>query len=71
MWVAIAPDAQPASEAAHPFAWYTSGDIERGLPMFADTRVLAPVLFASIMDLDEAAATGDHVLARLSAAVAG
>jgi hypothetical protein len=66
-WVAIAPDAHPASEPAHPFAWYTAGDIERGLPMFEDSRVLAPVPFQSIRGMRDEAVTGDNMLARLAA----
>jgi hypothetical protein len=45
VWVAIAPDPRPAGDPAYPFAWYTAGEIEDGLPMFEDSRVLAPVLF--------------------------
>lgn len=45
MWVAIAPDPRPVGDPAYPFAWYTAGEIEDGLPMFEDSRVLAPVLF--------------------------
>jgi 8-oxo-dGTP pyrophosphatase MutT (NUDIX family) len=68
VWVAIAPDARPASEPAHPFAWYRAEDIEQGLPMFEDSRILAPVLFEGIKGMDETVTTGDHVLARLASA---
>lgn len=68
VWVAIAPGARPASEPEHPFGWYTADDVERGLPMFQDSRVLAPALFASIIGMDEEVATGSRVLARLASA---
>jgi 8-oxo-dGTP pyrophosphatase MutT (NUDIX family) len=68
VWVAIAPHADPASEPAHPFAWYTAGDIGRGLPMFEDSRVLAPVLFQSISGMRDGSVTGDGMLARLAVA---
>lgn len=71
VWVAIAPEASPASEPAHPFAGYTAGDVERGLPMLEDSRALAPLLFARIIDMGETVATGEHVRARLASAAAG
>jgi hypothetical protein len=43
-------------------------DVERGLPMFEDSRVLAPVLFQSISGMRYEAVTGDGVLARMAVA---
>jgi 8-oxo-dGTP pyrophosphatase MutT (NUDIX family) len=67
VWLAVAPDAQPAGQPAHPFAWYTAADVETGLPMFEDSRVLAPVLFSCIAGMGEDAVTGAGLLAKLAA----
>jgi 8-oxo-dGTP pyrophosphatase MutT (NUDIX family) len=69
VWLAVAPDPRPVGQSAHPFAWYTPGEIEAGLPMFADHQVLAPLLFSCINDLPEV--TGDGMLARLAASETG
>jgi 8-oxo-dGTP pyrophosphatase MutT (NUDIX family) len=66
VWVAIAPAARPASVSAHPFTWYTAGEIG-ALPMFEDSRALAPVLFTSIIGIGEDVVTGDGMLARFAA----
>jgi hypothetical protein len=65
MWVALAPDARPAGEPAHPFDWYTEKDLSAGLPMFEDSKVLAPAVFACMSALGDSAVTGDRVLAAL------
>lgn len=64
MWVALASDPDPAGEPAHPFAWYTAEELE-SLPMFADSRALAPQLFGCMSGLDAGPVTGDRVLAAL------
>jgi 8-oxo-dGTP pyrophosphatase MutT (NUDIX family) len=62
VWVAIAPDPRPARDPEHPFDWYTATDVKRGVPMFEDSRVLAPALFDSIASMDVEVATGIRVL---------
>jgi 8-oxo-dGTP pyrophosphatase MutT (NUDIX family) len=65
MWVAVAADARPAVEPAHPFAWYAERELE-GLPMFEDTRILLPRLFACMNGIGgDGEVTGDRVLAAL------
>jgi hypothetical protein len=68
MWVAIVPEARSAGQPGHPFAWYTAAEVEAGLPMFEDSRALAPLLFSGIAGLPEETVTGDGMLARLAAA---
>lgn len=64
VWIGVSANAAPAGEAAHPFAWFEADELE-GLPMFADSRALAPQLFGCMSGLDAGPVTGDRVLAAL------
>ncbi|HBW17944.1 MAG: NUDIX hydrolase [Streptosporangiaceae bacterium] len=44
LYVAVADSPEPVSAAAHPFGWHSAAGLA-GLPMFADTRMLAGALF--------------------------
>lgn len=46
-YVAVTDDPGPASVGAHPFAWFTAGQVS-GLSMFEDSRSLAAMLFCRI-----------------------
>lgn len=47
LYVAVADDPRPVSEAAHPFGWYGLADLA-GLHMFEDARVLATAVLAGL-----------------------
>jgi 8-oxo-dGTP pyrophosphatase MutT (NUDIX family) len=47
LYVAVTGDPAPATEPAHPFAWYAASQLA-GLHMFPDTRLLAGALFSDI-----------------------
>jgi 8-oxo-dGTP pyrophosphatase MutT (NUDIX family) len=49
-YLAVAPDPEPASAPAHPFAWHT-GEGLQALDMPEDTKLLAKMLFEMIDDL--------------------
>jgi 8-oxo-dGTP pyrophosphatase MutT (NUDIX family) len=65
-YVALAASLVPVTEAVHPFAWFSSDQLE-GLSMFEDTRLLARLLFPQIGVIAAAADHGDE--ASLRAAV--
>ena len=67
VWVALAGDPRAGGHAAHPFGWYTCAQLA-ALPMFADSRLLASVLFGCIGDLDSGDVSGAGVLSSLAAA---
>lgn len=47
LYLALADTPTPLSEPAHPFDWFAEDDLD-GLSMFADTRLLAHILFPLI-----------------------
>jgi 8-oxo-dGTP pyrophosphatase MutT (NUDIX family) len=47
LYVALAGDGEPVTEAAHPFAWYATEDLP-GLYMFDDARALAHRLLSGL-----------------------
>jgi 8-oxo-dGTP pyrophosphatase MutT (NUDIX family) len=53
VWAAISGTAIPAGRPAHPFGWYSASEVAGGLPMFEDSRVLAPMLFDVVGQLAE------------------
>jgi 8-oxo-dGTP pyrophosphatase MutT (NUDIX family) len=67
-YVAIADSPVLVSEPVHPFAWFCAEDLD-GLPMFADTLLLARALFPRIGSIAAAAERdGAAMLRALSAA---
>jgi 8-oxo-dGTP pyrophosphatase MutT (NUDIX family) len=65
MWVALAEDPSPEGVPAHPFGWYSLAETA-ALPMFEDSRMLAPLLFGCISDLASGKLSGAAVLSSLT-----
>jgi 8-oxo-dGTP pyrophosphatase MutT (NUDIX family) len=65
MWVAVAEDPRPEGVPAHPFGWYSRAETA-ALPMFEDSRMLAPLLFDCISDLASGALSGAAVVSCLA-----
>jgi 8-oxo-dGTP pyrophosphatase MutT (NUDIX family) len=57
LFVGLATVIEPTRRPAHPFGWYSAGELA-GLGMFADTRILAMPLFDDIDRI--AAVAGSH-----------
>lgn len=66
-YVAIADSPVPVSEPVHPFDWYAEDELG-GLPMFADTLLLAQALFPRIGAVAEAAERDGTAMLRVLAA---
>jgi 8-oxo-dGTP pyrophosphatase MutT (NUDIX family) len=71
VWAAVAGPAIPSGRPAHPFGWYSASEVAGGLPMFEDSRVLAPMLFDVVGQLAERGSFPPHVMKTLMAGVAG
>lgn len=59
LYLALADTPTPLTEPAHPFGWFAEDDLD-GLSMFADTRLLAHMLFPMIDSFAPVGARGSE-----------
>lgn len=59
LYLALADTPTPLTEPAHPFGWFAEDDLD-GLSMFADTRLLAHMLFPTIDSFAPVGARGSE-----------
>jgi 8-oxo-dGTP pyrophosphatase MutT (NUDIX family) len=61
LYMAVTGDPVPATEPAHPLAWYAAAELA-GLHMFPDTRLLAAALFDDIDRIADIADGSSHMI---------
>jgi hypothetical protein len=67
VWAAVVGTAIPSGRPAHPFGWYSASEVSGGLPMFEDSRALAPMLFDAVGEVAERGSFPQHVMTMLKA----